>query len=176
MQLFSEFCNEFIELRRNVHNRRSVRIENLWRAELEKNSRASEIDSLERKMKSLLVVWCLLAIVSNKITTSVPPLPNIINFLERGGESLRRELPDQTDLRSEYDFIIVGAGSAGCVVANRLSENPNWNVLLIEAGQHENLLMDVPMLVHFLQGYSVNWAYKTEPSKNYCLGMNNNQW
>lgn len=120
----------------------------------------------------------LLVVVSNVLSancTTVSPLNMLLKFLEKGEETLKLELPDQTRLRSEYDFIVVGAGSAGCTVANRLSENPNWNVLLIEAGQNENLFMDIPMVVHYLQSYKINWGYKTEKSDKFCLGMKNNQ-
>ncbi|XP_053949361.1 glucose dehydrogenase [FAD, quinone]-like [Anastrepha ludens] len=74
-----------------------------------------------------------------------------------------------------YDFIIVGAGPAGCVLANRLSENPNWTVYLIEAGGVEGIFHQIPVLAAFLQGTQSNWGYKSTPQKRACYGMYNNE-
>uniref|UniRef100_A0A6G1SCQ7 Glucose dehydrogenase n=1 Tax=Aceria tosichella TaxID=561515 RepID=A0A6G1SCQ7_9ACAR len=71
----------------------------------------------------------------------------------------------------EYDYIIVGAGSAGAVLANRLSEDPNTKVLLLEAGIREPLLSEMPFAAAALQMSEIDWAYKTVPQKNACLGM-----
>jgi choline dehydrogenase len=64
-----------------------------------------------------------------------------------------------------YDYIIVGAGSAGCVLANRLTENPNTNVLLLEAGPRDtNLWIHVPLgYGKLFSRTDVNWAYQSEP-------------
>lgn len=45
---------------------------------------------------------------------------------------------------ASYDYIIVGAGSAGCVLATRLSEDANVSVLLIEAGGGKSMFVDMP--------------------------------
>ena len=64
-----------------------------------------------------------------------------------------------------YDYIIIGAGSAGCVMANRLSKNPANRVLLLEAGGPDNSpFIHIPAgLANLANNKSVNWAYTTEP-------------
>ncbi len=72
-----------------------------------------------------------------------------------------------------YDYVIVGAGSAGCVLANRLSENGRYSVLLLEAGPR-----DASLWIHLPIGYAktmfhpvYNWGFHTEPEP----GMNNRE-
>lgn len=68
----------------------------------------------------------------------------------------------------EYDFIIVGGGSAGCILANRLSARPEFRVLLLEAGPRDwNPLLRVPLMTGMLlRGRYANWFYSTEPEPN----------
>ena len=68
----------------------------------------------------------------------------------------------------EYDYIIVGAGSAGCVLANRLSEDPAIKVLLVEAGpEDKSLWMKIPAgLTRLFAPSPTNWGYFTEPEKH----------
>ena len=75
-----------------------------------------------------------------------------------------------TNLFGKYDYIIVGAGTAGCVLANRLSADPTVRVLLLEAGGKDDWIW-----IHIPVGYlycignpRTDWCYRTEP----CDGLN----
>ncbi|KAL5274269.1 hypothetical protein ACFFRR_000806 [Megaselia abdita] len=72
----------------------------------------------------------------------------------------------------QYDYIIVGAGSAGCVVARFLSEYaPESSVLLIEAGHTFGFISKVPLLAVYLQGSSNDWKFQSTPQKHSSWGM-----
>src|SRR5882724_9060459 len=74
-------------------------------------------------------------------------------------------------MRNEYDYIIIGAGSAGCVLASELSRNPDHRVLVIEAGRRDwSPMIHMPAGIQSLiEGTSYNWAFRTVPQKH----MNN---
>ncbi|XP_012533590.2 glucose dehydrogenase [FAD, quinone] isoform X2 [Monomorium pharaonis] len=94
------------------------------------------------------------------------------NDLARDGDAM----PDRRYL--SFDFLVIGAGSAGSVLANRLTENPDWNVLLLEQGRDEIFLTDIPFLAPILHVTDYALTYKGKPRpqdprghSGYCLSM-----
>jgi choline dehydrogenase len=68
----------------------------------------------------------------------------------------------------EYDYIVIGAGSAGCVLANRLSASGQVRVLLLEAGKRDrNFFIHMPAgLAKLVNNKRINWNYYTEPERH----------
>lgn len=65
----------------------------------------------------------------------------------------------------EYDFIIVGGGTSGLVLANRLTENEDISVLVIEAGYdaRDDIRVKTPAMFQALQGTEMSWPFETVP-------------
>ena len=69
---------------------------------------------------------------------------------------------------TEFDYVIVGGGSAGCVLANRLTENPEVTVCLLETGPPDNNpLIHIPAMFAFLQETEYAYQYETSPQKEF---------
>ena len=64
-----------------------------------------------------------------------------------------------------FDYVVIGAGSAGCVLANRLSEDPSVKVALLEAGGKDNYMwIHIPVgYLHCMGNPRTDWGFKTEP-------------
>ncbi|CAL1288539.1 unnamed protein product, partial [Larinioides sclopetarius] len=100
-----------------------------------------------------------------------PLLPLLILTL------LRQRIAPKTakTIKTEYDYIVVGAGAGGSAVAARLSEEPCVNVLILEAGNVPPVLSDIPGIARSFLFTDVDWQYKTVPQKNTAKALINRQ-
>src|SRR5438105_14171288 len=91
----------------------------------------------------------------------------MVMFVSQRGRGEAKGMTTMQDLgeRIEADFIVIGAGSAGCAVAARLSEDPATRVVLLEAGDEDkNRWIHIPLgFGKTFADPSVNWRYETEP-------------
>jgi choline dehydrogenase-like flavoprotein len=80
---------------------------------------------------------------------------------------MTRKFRGDTFVSDEFDFVVVGAGSGGCAVAGRLSEDPATSVALLDAGgKNDNWVVTTPFaLILMVAGKVNNWAFETVPQK-----------
>ncbi|KAK1130301.1 hypothetical protein K0M31_018438 [Melipona bicolor] len=111
----------------------------------------------------------------------LPPaiLETVYEFLSKIPTADNDVVADEPSMTKEYDFVVIGAGSAGSVLTNRLTENPEWSVLLLEEGRDEIFLTDIPLLAPVLHITDYVRLHKSEPrprnedgTGGYCLSMN----
>jgi choline dehydrogenase len=89
----------------------------------------------------------------------------MLSELQIGGTSAMA-----SDVRETFDFIVVGAGSAGCVLANRLSEDGRHRVLLLEyGGSDRSVFIQMPAALSIpMNNPRYEWGYETEPEPHLC--------
>ncbi|XP_055541002.1 glucose dehydrogenase [FAD, quinone]-like [Wyeomyia smithii] len=104
---------------------------------------------------------------------SVRNVHGFSDFMFNGNVDHGKQKYSNEQLLNVYDFIIVGGGNAGAALANRLSEIPQWNVLLIEAGGRDNILSDVPLFAAYLQSTALNWNFVAEKENGSCQAIEN---
>lgn len=93
------------------------------------------------KSAIILIIIVLLTIQQTESQLNLP----LFNFIYQQTNSFNESIRDTNYFHREYDFVVVGSGSGGSVVANRLTEINGYTVLLLEAGGEENFISDVPL-------------------------------
>lgn len=101
-------------------------------------------------------------------------LVNIVTFLWMYN-GLRYSSIEETDLGKPYHFIIVGGGTAGSILAARISEQRHFRVLLLEAGGVESQLTDVPFLANIWRDSKLDWKVSSQSQETSCLGYQDNK-
>lgn len=120
------------------------------------------------RLKHTLITYILTILLSNWCLSSVSPILNT-NFLVLSSCSCKPPLhPFTLPVRlvmSSPDYIIIGGGTSGLVVANRLSEDPDVQVLVLEAGQDLSAdpRVNVPAFFTTLMGSDAAWQYQSVP-------------
>ncbi|CAG4979360.1 unnamed protein product [Colias eurytheme] len=79
------------------------------------------------------------------------------------------------DIEPEYDFIIVGSGTAGSLIAHRLATETNHTFIVLEAGGNSNPLFEIPIFGPLLHGSVYDWQYETVRQDNACHAMVGNK-
>src|SRR5437868_14267757 len=94
-----------------------------------------------------------------------PSAPKRLRPRRRDRPGMARDMAMSKQMEGEFDYIVVGAGTAGCIVANRLSADPANRVLILEAGGSDNWIwFQFPVGYLFAIGNPrSDWMFRTEP-------------
>lgn len=104
----------------------------------------------------------LLLFILNCTTCAEDPLKFLKEYYNSHNEVHEADIPVVENFDTFYDFVIIGSGSGGSVMANRLSEITNWKILLLEAGEQGDFLTDIPLLDRLVYRNKYDWNYTTE--------------
>ncbi|KAF5277884.1 hypothetical protein FQA39_LY06036 [Lamprigera yunnana] len=130
-----------------------------------------------------VILLCVECVFSNNeyryedyISTVPKEIEKSHSFIGPQDASSHKPISDEIiDYQKSFDYVIIGGGSAGAVVANRLSEDSDKSVLLLEAGGDETTFGNIPGTTIFLQAQEFNWNFNSTPQNSSCLAMINQE-